>query len=83
MKEMDRLKNSSSPTSELLTAREEEVLTLIARGMANKEIAQQLGLSERTVHNHVSNVLSKLNLANRTQAALYKQKHEGTTPGSS
>jgi NarL family two-component system response regulator LiaR len=54
-----------------LTEREVEVLALIAQGLANQEIADQLVISERTVRTHVSNILGKLHLANRTQAALY------------
>ena len=54
-----------------LTERELEVLKLIARGMSNDEIAAVLVISEATVRNHVSNILSKLHLASRTQAALY------------
>jgi NarL family two-component system response regulator LiaR len=56
---------------EPLTRREEQVLTLLAKGLTNPEIAAGLVLSEPTVRSHVSNILSKLNLANRTQAALY------------
>ena len=59
------------PTEEPLTERELEVLTLIAQGYSNREIAEQLHLSERTVGKYTSNILDKLHLANRTQAALY------------
>ncbi len=54
-----------------LTARETEVLKLLAQGKSNKEIAQALKIGEKTVHSHVSNILSKLNVPSRTQAALY------------
>jgi NarL family two-component system response regulator LiaR len=48
-----------------------EVLGLVSRGLANQEIAEGLGISERTVRTHIGNILDKLHLANRTQAALY------------
>jgi NarL family two-component system response regulator LiaR len=59
------------PTEEPLTEREMETLRLIAQGLTNQEIANKLAISERTVGKHVSNILDKLHLANRTQAALY------------
>jgi NarL family two-component system response regulator LiaR len=59
------------PTEEPLTAREVEVLKQVAQGLPNQEIAERLVISEPTVRTHVSNILSKLHLANRTQAALY------------
>ena len=58
-----------------LTSRETEVLELIAEGMINKEIAKQLYISEKTVKNHVSNIFKKLNVSDRTQAAIYAFKH--------
>lgn len=61
-----------------LTAREVEVLELIAEGMINKEIAKRLYISEKTVKNHVSNIFRKLNVSDRTQAAIYAFKHNLT-----
>lgn len=58
-------------TADPLTERELEVLRLIAQGCSNKEIAMKLSVSELTVRTHVSNILGKLHLASRTQAALY------------
>ena len=58
-------------TTDPLTGREVEVLGLLARGLANRQIAGQLVISEATVRTHVGNILSKLHLASRTQAALY------------
>ena len=70
IRELQRTSNLT-PTEEPLTAREVEVLRLIAKGMSNQEIAEKLVVSERTVRTHVTNILGKLHLANRTQAALY------------
>ncbi|MBO3682617.1 response regulator transcription factor [Streptomyces sp. 4503] len=58
-----------------LTEREREVLALIADGRSNREIARALVLSEKTVKTHVSNILMKLDLADRTQAALWAVRH--------
>lgn len=58
-------------TQEPLTEREVNVLSLVSRGLTNQEIANALQISERTVRTHVGNILGKLHLANRTQAALY------------
>jgi DNA-binding NarL/FixJ family response regulator len=54
-----------------MTGRELEVLRVVGAGKANKEIAAELGISERTARTHVSNILSKLGLHSRTQAALW------------
>lgn len=70
MLEMQR-PSKLKPTVDPLTERELEVLRLIAQGLTNQEIADQLVIGEGTVRTHVSNILSKLHLANRTQAALY------------
>lgn len=69
--------NRASPPQELdsLTEREREVLDLIARGLSNREIAKQMVISEKTVKTHVSNLLDKLNLDDRTRAAIWALKH--------
>ena len=64
----------NAPLKEPLTERELEIIKLVAQGLANKEIANQLEIAERTVRTHVSNILEKLHLANRTQATLYAIK---------
>jgi NarL family two-component system response regulator LiaR len=70
MNELNR-ETELPPTEEPLTERELEVLKLIAQGHSNREIGEHLHLSERTVGKYASNILDKLHLANRTQAALY------------
>jgi len=70
MTELNRPSETPS-VGEPLTEREEDVLKLLALGMSNQEIADKLVISERTVRTHVSNILMKLHLANRTQAALH------------
>jgi DNA-binding NarL/FixJ family response regulator len=63
--------------AEALTPRESEVLARIAEGRSNREIARLLGLSEKTVKAHVSSVLAKLGVQDRTQAAVYAVRHQG------
>ena len=71
---------ATAPASdEPLTMRENEVLIAVARGYSNQVIADSLFISERTVRTHVSNILGKLHLANRTQAALYALKEQLVT----
>jgi DNA-binding NarL/FixJ family response regulator len=76
---MQSLRSPKREEVEPLTEREREVLVRVARGEANKEIARHLGISERTARTHVSNILGKLGLASRTQAALYAVR-EGLVP---
>jgi len=59
------------PTPDPLTKREAEVLLLVAQGLSNRDIARKLNISDPTVRSHVSNIMSKLHLATRIQAALY------------
>jgi DNA-binding NarL/FixJ family response regulator len=71
--------NGTSPVGQPgphLTAREREVLELIAAGRSNREIARALALAEKTIKTHVSNILMKLGVADRTQAALWAVRHE-------
>ena len=70
-----RARKDAEPV-EPLTAREKEVLAQLAKGASNKEIAYELGITERTARTHVSNILGKLALASRTQAALYAVEHK-------
>ncbi|HEX6123679.1 MAG TPA: response regulator transcription factor, partial [Ktedonobacterales bacterium] len=71
---MRELRQGGQPATQVgadLSEREIEVLRLIAEGRSNTEIAERLVISEHTVKRHVSNILSKLHLADRTQAAVY------------
>ncbi|MBI5031417.1 MAG: response regulator transcription factor [Chloroflexi bacterium] len=63
-----------APTTHPLTEREEQVVRLIAHGKSNREIADELSVAKITVSKHISNILGKLHLASRTQAALYALK---------
>ena len=71
IQELNKPVTTQPLTKEPLTERELDVLRYVARGLSNQAIADQLIVSERTVRTHISNILSKLHLANRTQAALY------------
>ena len=62
-----------------LSGREAEVLSLVAQGMANKQIARQLGISERTVKAHLGKVFRQIGVADRTSAALWAREHLGTS----
>ena len=72
-------RGASASPRDLLTEREREILALVAQGKANKEIAAELVISERTARTHVSNILSKLDLTSRTQEALWAVR-EGLAP---
>jgi NarL family two-component system response regulator LiaR len=73
---------ASRSTPDPLSEREMEVLQLLAQGLSNREIAEKLVVSETTARTHVSNILGKLHLASRTQAALYALR-EGLAPSQS
>lgn len=69
-------RDSDQDKIDLLTNREIEVLIQVANGMFNKEIANSLGISERTVKNHVSNIFKKIDVNDRTQAAVFAIKND-------
>jgi NarL family two-component system response regulator LiaR len=71
VQELHGAPRESAALYEALSAREREVLQLIASGLHNAEIAERLVISERTVKSHVNNILAKLHVADRTQAAIY------------
>ena len=74
-KDQPRAASANENSEESLTDREREVLSLIAEGKTNREIAGRLVISEKTVKTHVSNILNKLHLDDRTQAAIYALRH--------
>jgi DNA-binding NarL/FixJ family response regulator len=74
-KEAPDANRTATNSEDGLTEREQEILHLIADGMNNREIAAKLVISEKTVKTHVSNILSKLHLDDRTQAAIYALRH--------
>ncbi|MBB5020431.1 two-component system nitrate/nitrite response regulator NarL [Chitinivorax tropicus] len=83
---MQRFRSLSSqpappPEKEKLTPREREILLFLARGDSNKEIARELNVAESTVKIHVQNILKKLNLSSRVQAAVYAVEHGMGTRG--
>jgi DNA-binding NarL/FixJ family response regulator len=74
-------KEPVAPRSQL-TDREQEVLTMVGHGLPNKTIARQLGITERTVKAHLTNIFQRLGVSDRTQAALWVQRQESTRRGS-
>jgi DNA-binding NarL/FixJ family response regulator len=70
-----RVRRGESPPATPLSVRESDVLQLLAEGLANSEIAARLGIGEATVKTHVGNLLAKLGLGDRTQAAVYAWRH--------
>jgi len=76
------LEQGPETRADRLTPREREVLALVGRGYANKRIAAELGIAEKTVKTHVSHVLAKLGVSDRTQAALYAVREGLVGPGS-
>lgn len=76
MAEFGRLTGAPRPQFEQLTQREVEVLRLVAAAKSNREIAQTLYISEKTVKNHLTNIFQKIEVNDRTQAALYAIRHK-------
>lgn len=78
-KMMSRMRQKKEqPLHEELTERESEILLLIAEGKSNQEIADELFIALKTVKTHVSNILNKLNVSDRTQAVIYAFRHQLT-----
>lgn len=68
---------SRQPQGDILTSREEEVLALVGEGLANKQIARRLGISEKTVKTHLTHVFERLGVQSRTEAALWARERQG------
>ena len=83
-KVLERVRRIASGTYQdelsALTAQEQKILMLVAEGKTNKEIAADVFLSDKTVKNYVSSILSKLNLERRAQAAAFVAKHRSEHP---
>jgi two-component system, NarL family, response regulator DevR len=78
---MERMRNRrQEETADHLTPQEQKILDLIAEGLTNRQIAERMYLSEKTVKNYVSNMLAKLGMSRRTEAAVYAVRH-GTKGG--
>jgi DNA-binding CsgD family transcriptional regulator len=75
-----RLRAARAHPHDWLTLRERQVLPLIAQGLSDKEIAHQLGISPRTVQQHVAHILAKLDMPNRAGAAVYFVRHLQIVP---
>ena len=80
LKRVRRMASGANDELAALTAQERKILLLVADGMTNKEIAGEVFLSDKTVKNYVSSILSKLNLQRRTQAAAFVAKHHLVPP---
>lgn len=76
MREFGRLTSKPQSPSERLTQREVEIIRLVAKGNSNRQIAQILFISDKTVKNHLTNIFQKIGVTDRTQAALYAIKHK-------
>ena len=78
---VDLAAKEQSQNVDPLSAREHDVLTLVAEGLTNREIAARLIISDNTVRNHVSHIMDKLDMTRRSQAAAYAARHGFLTPG--
>jgi DNA-binding NarL/FixJ family response regulator len=72
---LDRKAPPASQEPSALSAREQEVLLLVKAGLANKQIGRRLGIAERTVKAHLTNIFGRIGVTDRTQAALWAQEH--------